>query len=76
MQLDEQLIRIEMPAVEDRPHVMVVDDEQVADGPERPSKPSGFDGDEPPRRGASPSIVSTSALRFLMKEMRSGSSPV
>src|SRR5580765_5625804 len=38
LQLDQELIRIEPPPIEDRPHVVVVDDEQISDGPECPSQ--------------------------------------
>src|SRR5262245_19601511 len=36
LQFDEQLIRIELPAIEQRPDVVVVDDEQVAGRPKGP----------------------------------------
>ena len=32
LQLDQQLIGVEMPTIDDRPHVVVVDKEQVGDG--------------------------------------------
>ena len=39
LQLDEQLIRFELPAIEDVPHVVVVDDKQIGDRLERPPEP-------------------------------------
>src|SRR5215217_5802959 len=39
LQLDQQLVRIEAPSVENRSHVVVVDDKEIADRPERPAQP-------------------------------------
>jgi hypothetical protein len=38
LEFDEQLIRVQPPAVQERPHVVVVDDEQVTDRPEGPTQ--------------------------------------
>ena len=38
LELDQQLVRFELPALEQRPHVVVVDHEQIRDGRERPSQ--------------------------------------
>ena len=38
LHLDEKLIRIELPAIENRSDVVVVDHEEIGDRPERPSK--------------------------------------
>src|SRR5215470_12258801 len=38
LKLDQELIRIELPSVEDRPHVVVVDHEEIADRSKGPAQ--------------------------------------